>query len=339
MKRHSEDTEVLELQLLRKQSKIVPSPEHSPGANCDEDEVHGLLRIALAPTRSPLKHTTEYDHASVAKWVASLLPDGDNNWTVSFPTAIKPGKRNSYSRVLSQQYPKPGSQYKCVQKWLADVGCPDPLDAIEGACESFGILLSHHAIKLLGEGVPAIEVVARAHWRALDELKLLGGRTAAARVFKDLLACAKLNRFECGPWMWREAFGDVPDNTSVADLLYGTTAAQEAFTKAVADAITSDKITVLPLYVLVYVFAEEELLANELSTAGTTAMYDSHVLGVLLDPTTRSAVIVDSNGGLEANGSIEFVSMPLRALPCPSTTCTSQYERDNADKPSVAWLN
>jgi hypothetical protein len=325
------DTGLLAEGLLQEQSKIMPNPVQSSGSNCDEDEIHGLLRVALSKSRSPLKYATEYSHASVAKWLGSLLPD---NWTVSVPAAVFPHKYNEYTRVLSDEYPKPGSQQRCVEKWLADAGCPDPPDAILGACESFGILLSHHAVKLLGEGVSAPHVCDLAHSRALDELKLLGGRTAAARLFKDLLTCVKLNGFDTGPWMWREAFGDVPDKTSVADLLYGTATAREAFTNAVAEAITSDKMKVLPLYVLVYVFAEKELLANELCTDGNTACYDSHVLGVLLDPTTRSAVIVDSNGGLLANGNIEFVSMPLRALLSPPTTSISQYER--CDKPYKA---
>ena len=100
-----------------------------------------------------------------------------------------------------------------------------------------------------------------------------------------------------------------------------------------------DQAATLPLYILNYIWDGDELSDADLKEARCeTAQFSIHVIGVVFDGQSRSALLCDPNGALVQGGSMEFLTVPLRELRASvsHSTSNSRYDRYQAAKRKVA---
>ena len=95
----------------------------------------------------------------------------------------------------------------------------------------------------------------------------------------------------------------------------------------------------VPLYVVNYIWDGSELSEEELARKDLeTAQYSTHCIGLVFDGPGTSLLLADPNGPLMRGGSMEFVSLPPRALPpgIDPSTSLSRWDRKQADDAAVA---
>jgi len=171
---------------------------------------------------------------------------------------------------------------------------------------------------MLEEGKHPTEVVKRGHTSFIGRLEVLGPKVAADFVFAGL----KERGWEKNQKLWDESLGEDP-------LYFGT----EAVKKHLLKAVKGKNRQVLPLYILSYVFADEEEPTKD--TPANVAMYSVHAVSIVVDPFWKALLIMDPNGSLMAGSNMEFVSMPMQMKKgSDSTYKESRYDRDQTEKES-----
>ena len=97
----------------------------------------------------------------------------------------------------------------------------------------------------------------------------------------------------------------------------------------ILEAVNIRNVHFLPLYVLNYIFSDDELSDRELeSHVVETAQYSLHVVGLIFDPDRTRVIIADSNGALIPGSNMEFLSMPLKTRRASDSTRVSRYDLD-----------
>jgi hypothetical protein len=128
------------------------------------------------------------------------------------------------------------------------------------------------------------------------------------------------------PTFWEHVKDTDLENPSFKDFLFGHDTAKINIMKVVESWKIRQAIWI-PLYVLCYLFDENELTNDELQrTSVETAQYSLHVVGLVLY--LGVVMIADPNGVLRGGSKMEFLSMPLTKLDSQPTTCVSRYDRD-----------
>ena len=85
---------------------------------------------------------------------------------------------------------------------------------------------------------------------------------------------------------------------------------------------------IIPLYILSYVFDNNELSMEDLQNATEeTAQYSLHVVGLVMHRVQHILFVADPNGALIGGSNMEFLAMPLKKLNHRSTTKVSAYDR------------
>ena len=84
----------------------------------------------------------------------------------------------------------------------------------------------------------------------------------------------------------------------------------------------------IPMYILCYLFDNDELSVEELkSSTEETAQYSLHAVGLVMHRDSRRLFVADPNGALIGGSNMEFLAMPLKKLNHKSTTKVSAYDR------------
>ena len=87
---------------------------------------------------------------------------------------------------------------------------------------------------------------------------------------------------------------------------------------------------VLPLYILCYIFADEELTNAVLTKnpVANSAMFNVHAVSIVVDPASEVLLIMDPNGSIMKGSNMEFVTMPMQQKQGMPTTSVSRYDQD-----------
>jgi hypothetical protein len=122
------------------------------------------------------------------------------------------------------------------------------------------------------------------------------------------------------------------EETSYKDYLFGHHRAMKRILEVVEvnSLLSEGRIISIPLYVLCYIFDNDELTNAELkNTKVETAQYSLHVVGLVINIFTKTIIIADSNGALRGGSNMEFLSMPLTKLNHgQATTKVSSFDKD-----------
>ena len=129
------------------------------------------------------------------------------------------------------------------------------------------------------------------------------------------------------PNFWEHVKDSHLENPSFKDFLFGHGLAKINIMKVIESRAGQRQPICIPLYVLCYLFDENELTNDELQrTSVETAQYSLHVVGLVVY--WGVVMVADPNGVLRGGSNMEFLSMPLTKLDTPPTTCVSRYDRD-----------
>ena len=209
-----------------------------------------------------------------------------------------------------------------VLDWLSKNGCPDGVDLLNGACAPMACAFGTHACQLLEQGTPPTTVARNGHSSFVASLGRLGPEAAAESVFTGL----KNNGWKTTHKLWNSGIGEDP-------LYFG---AQDVQTH-VQKAMEGTHRKVLPIYILCYIFADEELTNAVLkkNPVANNAMYNVHAVSIVVDPASKVLLIIDPNGSIMKGSNMEFVTMPMQQKQGPPTTTVSRYDQDQ--KPLKRW--
>jgi hypothetical protein len=270
-----------------------------------------VLKDALERKPTRLSFETTYDHQNMSDWLKKILPD----WTIIIP--------NSSCSALSD-WPTKGIIRNGVKEWLEKENHPNPNNLIDGACEPLAYYLSSSISEVLLSSKIELNTIAQQndfvssiYTEIKDGLAQLEPRIAAQSIFGEYIKQEKTS-----PQFWPEISVDTNNH-----FLLGHQLAKDRVQEIVA---SGDGTKIIPLYVLCYLFDENELTDPVLKKVKEeTAQYSLHAVGLVINSSIKTIIVADPNGGLKEGSNMEFLSMPLRELESEkATTKVSRYDRD-----------
>ena len=268
-----------------------------------ESIIENLLDSALKRQPRRLSYESTYSHDNLRIWLGNILPF----WEIVLPTF---GKDQS-SAALSNW---PSNNIRDdVKVWLEEKNINNVDDLIDGSCEPLAFYLSSKIKTCVLEG--NFHTIMTCYQSIKTELDNLEPRNAAKLVYESFV-----HQEEESPSFWGpEIVG------SYKNFLFGHDLAKER----ILEAINIRDVHILPLYVLNYIFCDDELSDRELeSHVVETAQYSLHVVGLIFDPERNRVIIADSNGALIPGSNMEFLSMPLKKRRASESTRVSRYDLD-----------
>jgi hypothetical protein len=168
---------------------------------------------------------------------------------------------------------------------------------------------------MLAAGTPPANVARIGHSSFVASLGRLGPEAAAESVFTGL----KNNGWKTTHKLWNSGIGEDP-------LYFGTQHVQTHVQKA----MEGKHRKVLPLYILCYIFADDELTNAALTKnpVANSAMFNVHAVSIVIDPVSKVLLIMDPNGSIMKGSNMEFVTMPMQQKQGAPTTSVSRYDQD-----------
>lgn len=271
-----------------------------------------LLVDAIKRKRQKCYHETTYSNENIKAWLESAIDM--NNWKVFVTTY---SNKRSFGKAISQWPNK--AQRSSVLRWLKSQNCNDAEDLLEGSCEPLALYLSVSVQKAIRER--EFEEMEEVFNDVSTTLKKMKPLKAAEIVYQHYI-----NPISRGPIFWDSSF----QGFSCADFLFGT----EAMKFKVKNATQDDScISIMPLYILNYIYDNDELNDVDLTKSlAETAQYSCHAVGLIFDRKNCRIVVADPNGALIPGYNMEFVSVPLTERRSPSTKVSSFDLEKNALK-------
>lgn len=263
-----------------------------------------LLDNALIRKRQRCSYESSYSHENIKEWLESAVIDVDEKWEVVIP---RYDGSNVHSAV--SQWPD-NKTSKSVQRWLKNQGCPDGKDLLEGACDPLAFFLSSSIETAVKTGT--FEDLKHSQDCALQTLENLKPSEAAKLVFQNYI-----NPQTRGPIFWSSTFGE----SSYNDFLFGNESMKAKITTAVHP---ESCVSFMPLYILNYLFDNDELSEQDLSgSTEESAQYSCHAVGLIFDRFRRRIILADPNGPLIPGFNMEFLKIPLTQRRIPTTKLSS----------------
>jgi len=268
-----------------------------------EPIIESLLDIAIKRQPRHLAYESTYSHDNLRIWLKNILPC----WEIVIPTF---GKDQS-SAALSNW---PSNNIRDdVKVWLEEKNINNVDDLIDGSCEPLAFYLSSKIKTCVEEG--KFHSIMTCYQSINTELDILEPRNAAKLVYESFVRQEKESPSFWGP----EIVG------SYKNYLFG----HELAKARILEAVNIRYVHILPLYVLNYIFSDDELSDRELENhVVETAQYSLHVVGLIFDPERDRVIIADSNGALIPGSNMEFLSMPLKTRRASDSTRVSRYDLD-----------
>jgi hypothetical protein len=260
-------------------------------------------------------------------WLKTFLPE----WNIIIPDNEVPEPLS----VLSE-WPANGNCHNGVKQWLQENMHQTPDDLIDGACEPLAFWLSAY-IKYSQivdknnferSNIPIViydkDYLLTTYREAKSRLENMEPSIAAKCIFGDYI-----KQEVPSPLFWPDvSLGEASNK----EFLFGHHRAMKRILDVVEanSLLSEEKIISIPLYVLCYIFDNDELTNAELkNTKVETAQYSLHVVGLVINSFTKTIIIADSNGALRGGSNMEFLSMPLTKLNHgQATTTVSSFDRD-----------
>ena len=269
-----------------------------------------LLKDAVNRKPKRLSFDTTYSHGNIYDWLNTILTD----WTIIIPS-------NSCSEFALSNWPATGLTRNGVKQWLEDKNHQKPDDLIDGACEPLAYYLSSSISQLNLSSI--IELSEDKESRCLTSiyeqvkkgLDQLEPRLAAEKIFGNYI-----KQEVQSPQFWHKSFGN-----SYKNFLFGHPLAEKRLLEIVA---SGGDTKFIPLYVLCYVFDNNELTNAELKNIKEeSAQYSLHAVGLVINSLNKTVIIADPNGALIGGSNMEFLTMPLTKLQSKPTTSLSCYDK------------
>lgn len=260
-----------------------------------------LLDDSINRKRQRCDYETAFSHEIIKQWFEGFIEA--ENWTIVIP------KYNSRKCKAVSHWPNK-IHSKSVLSWLTKQKCTDAKDLLDGACEPLALYLSvsiHSDIQR--ETFVDLNYSQRS---ALQQLENMRPFEATRTIFQHYI-----NPRTRGPHFWNSTF----QGSSHADFLFGS----EALKLKVTSVIKQDSaILYLPLYIISYLFDNDELTEEDLSrSTEESAQYSCHVVGLVFDRKIRRIIVADPNGPLIPGFNMEFLKIPLIKRSAPSTKLSS----------------
>ena len=268
-----------------------------------ESILENLLDCALKRQPRRLSYESTYSHDNLRLWLKNILP----YWEIVIPTF---GKDQS-SAALSNW---PSNNIRDdVKVWLEEKNINNVNDLIDGSCEPLAFYLSSKIKTCVEKG--NFRSIMTCYQSIKTELDILEPRNAAEVIYESFVHQEKDSPSFWGP----EIVG------SYKNFLFGHDLAKAR----ILEAVNIRNVHFLPLYVLNYIFSDDELSDRELeSHVVETAQYSLHVVGLIFDPERNRVIVADSNGALIPGSNMEFLSMPLKTRRASDSTRVSRYDLD-----------
>ena len=268
-----------------------------------ESIIENLLDSALKRQPRRLSYESTYSHDNLRIWLGNILPF----WEIVLPTF---GKDQS-SAALSNW---PSNNIRDdVKVWLEEKNINNVDDLIDGSCEPLAFYLSSKIKTCVEKG--NFQSIMTCYQSIKTELDILEPRNAAELVYESFVHQEKESPSFWGP----EIVG------SYKNFLFGHDLAKAR----ILEAVSIRNVHIMPLYVLNYIFSDDELSDRELeSHVVETAQYSLHVVGLIFDPERNRVIVADSNGALIPGSNMEFLSIPLKTRRASESTRVSRYDLD-----------
>lgn len=271
-------------------------------------ELDDILEKALARKPSRLSFETTYDHSNLFDWLQTFLPD----WKIL----------TSEKSCALSEWPSEITRHE-VKIWLEEKNYPDPDDLINGACEPLAYYLSSSISKIDFDNFLSLETLSEQKefvFSVYTQVKI-GLDELDARIAAETIFGAYIQQKIPSPKFWPE----ITEGT-FNHYLFGHQLAKDRVLEVVS---CGDGTTIIPLYVLCYIFDTDELTTSQLKkTKEETAQYSLHAVGLVINRSTKTIIVADPNGALIKGSSIEFLSMPLTKLKRKATTSVSRSDRE-----------
>jgi hypothetical protein len=208
-----------------------------------------------------------------------------------------------------------------VKQWLQEQNFGNPDDLIDGACEP----LAYHLSSKMSQNQTTIGL--RKQYEVIkDQLEELDPQVAANVIFGEYIK----HKIPYTTQFW----GPQALGLSYEHYLFGHFLSRrriEQLSRSVRFDPTDTII--IPMYILCYLFDNDELSVEELKNATEeTAQYSLHAVGLVMNRDLRRLFVADPNGVLIGGSNMEFLAMPLKKLNHKSTTKVSAYDRSEMKK-------
>ena len=260
-----------------------------------------LLKDAVSRKHKKLSFETVYSHEIILNWLQDILPV----WEIHIP--------ESGVSALSE-WPKNGKCRNSVKQWLQDQNYGNPDDLIDGACEP----LAYHLSSKMSQQFWAICDLRRQYEVAKDQLEKLDPQVAANVIFGEYIK----HEIPSTTQFW----GPQTLGLSYEHYLFGHSLGKRRIQELTTSSSTGTII--IPMYILCYLFDNDELSVEELkNSTEETAQYSLHAVGLVMHRDSRRLFVADPNGALIGGSNMEFLAMPLKKLNHKSTTKVSAYDR------------
>ena len=304
-----------------------------------------LFAKAVSRRRERCTASTEYSHANLAAYLASLLPGfaihappAGIEGVSAFPAAVEDAAQHAAN--LAQ-----------LATFLHGIPVAEAEDQWNGHCETCAVAVSEHVLAALRGAPPpadpgAVLAAAYADFRArlagLDWDGQVAALFAAERRARS--GAAGRSRAMWAPLLAAGSAGfdgaadaaAVPGAVALAvrEFLAGGEALPRRLQAAAAAALGSgDGLACVPVYLLNYIFDGDELSDAQLALDIESAQYSVHVVGLVLDVRggANAAYVCDPNGALLPGANMELLSVPFAARADGSaTTAFSRFDADQA---------
>ena len=279
---------------------MVKRKRHSQAEHQEDLRCGKLLSDGLSRKSKRCHHITSVGHGNIRDWLLQVLHVLQDDWKVHVPS--------TYDHSPSAHWPSEDN-FQEVVNCLASLTTPapqklDPTDMLEGSCEQLAIQLSQAVASQMQEPNVAIDQLAdSAQCLVKNQLTALGAADAVSQVFGH----QSRMHWDQGPLLWQSMFNDQfrtctlskltvsKVDTRTLDFLCGTTHAAEHI--KVAASQHGPPIRVLPLYLLSYIFADEEIISSSILKKNVveTAQYSVHCVGLVFDTASHNIVVCVSN--------------------------------------------
>jgi hypothetical protein len=268
------------------------------------NSIESLLKTALKRKPKRLTFESSYSHENLLVWLKFILP----KWEIVIPIW---NKEESFSALSDW----PSNNIRdSVKKWLEEQNVANADDFLDGACEPLARYLTYNMIVEIENA--QFSSISDTTQTLKSKMELLDPKDAAELVLGEYVRQRQPSPLYWGPRVVK----------SYKEYLFGHDLAQVSILEAVND----PSIGYLPLYILNYIFDEDELSDRELKcTVQETAQYSLHVVGIIFDKPRSRILIADPNGALIPGYNMEFLSMPLKRMSGKGSTKVSRFDLDS----------
>ena len=305
----------------KKKSRLKIDTEgfHGSQPHYSDKESQQLLNLALKRQRKRCEFVTRYNHVELKEWIEKTLR---GQWNVLIPKYDK-----SCPETVSC-WPEEGKEMQNVLEALKNKKCRGADDLLDGHCEALALRLSRVTEDLLSKQPEDYEeILTKAQAETLKRLRDDGPQISTEKCFCGGFLSGIVDGME----LWdRSVWGERFAQNSIESLLYSNSIEAKKTLKDFCNHVQDQNhVATIPLYVLNYIYDNDELTDDDLTKDHESAQYSCHVVGLVFDGRCKKVLVMDPNGPLWPDSNMEFLAIPLEKRKADQvSTRLSAYEMD-----------